>query len=242
MLNIHSVETFWTQEWPWIRVVFFLQGCLMKCLYCHNPDTLEFKENKLYSNEEIISIVDKVKPYFQKKWGVTFSWGECLAQAENLLPLVKELKQKWYHICIDTNWFVFNSYVEELLKYVDLVLLDIKHLFDEEHIKLTQVSNKNILEFGKYLEKNNINFWIRHVLVPTFTDDEKHLNELWKYFQNYKNLERLEILPYHTLWVHKWKELWFDYKLDHISAPSNEELLKAKNILEKYIPKVFIRR
>lgn len=242
MINIHSIETFWTQEGPWIRVVIFTQWCLMKCKYCHNPDTIEFKNNLMMTDDEIISIVNKVKPYFWTKWGVTFSWWECLIQASELIPIFKKLKKLWYNIVIDTNWFIFNKDVEELLKYTDLVLLDIKHFYEKNHIELTWVSNKSILEFANYLENNSKKFRIRHVLVPTITDDENHLFDLWKYFSNFKNLERLEILPYHTLWVHKWRELGMEYQLNDIIPPNNESLLKAKKIFEKNIKNVFIRR
>lgn len=242
MLNVHSIETFWTQEWPWIRVIIFMQWCLMKCKYCHNPDTIAFKKALQMTDEEIISVVNKVKPYFWTKWWVTFSGWECLTQAWELISIFKKLKELWYHIVIDTNWFVFNKDVEELLKYTDLVLLDVKHFYESEHIELTWVSNKPVLVFADYLEKNQKPFWIRHVLVPTITDDENHLFELWQHFKDFKMLQRLEILPYHTLWVHKWRELGMPYELQDITPPNNESLLKAKSIFEKNIKEVYIRR
>ena len=242
MLNVHSIETFWTQEWPWIRVIIFMQWCLMKCKYCHNPDTIAFKKNLQMSDEEIISVVNKVKPYFWTKWGVTFSGWECLTQAGELISTFKKLKELWYHIVIDTNWFVFNKDVEELLKYTDLVLLDIKHFYENEHIELTWVSNKPVLAFADYLEKIWKSFWIRHVLVPGYTDDKKHLFELWAHFKDFKSLQRLEILPYHTLWVHKWRELWMEYQLSDVVPPTAEALVEAKEIFEQNIKEVYIRR
>ncbi len=242
MLKIHSIETFWTHEWPWIRVVVFMQWCKLKCLYCHNPDSINMSGWIEITKEEIIKKVKQSKAYFGKKWWITFSGWECLLQAKELLPLFEELKRLEYHIAIDTNWFIYNNDVEKLLWFTDLVLLDIKHLYDENHKKLTGVSNENILKFANHIEKINKLFWIRHVLVPWYTDDEKHLFDLWSYFKDFKNLERLEILPYHTIWVYKWRELWMSYWLEWVKTPTNEELMKAKTILEKNIEKVFIRR
>jgi len=200
MLKIHSVETFWTHEWPWIRLVIFMQWCKLRCLYCHNPDTINLKWWIEITKEEIISLAIKSKAYFWKKWWITFSGWEPFIQAKELLPVFQELKSLGYNIALDTNWFIFNEDVENLLKYTDLVLLDLKHFYDKNHKKLTWVSNKNILKFANYLEKNKIRFWVRHVLVPNYTDDENHLNDLWSFLKDFTFLERLEILPYHTLW------------------------------------------
>jgi pyruvate formate lyase activating enzyme len=214
----------------------------MKCLYCHNPDTIPQKWGQEISKEEIIETVNKSKAYFWSKWWVTFSGGECLIQAEELIPVFQELKNQGIHITIDTNGYIFNEYVEELLTYTDLVLLDIKHFYDTEHRKLTWVSNKTILSFAKYLEDANIKFWVRHVLVPGMTDSEQHLEDLWRYLRDFTNLERFEILPYHTLWVYKWKEMWLPYWLEWVKPPSSEQLLEAKSLLEKHLKSVFIRR
>jgi pyruvate formate lyase activating enzyme len=242
MIKIHSIETFWTHEWPGIRIVVFLQWCMMRCLYCHNPDTIDITWGKEISNDEIIQRVSQVKPYFWDKGWITFSGWECLLQSKELIPLCKELKILWYHIVIDTNGYILNNDVKELLIYTDLVLLDIKHLYEKDHIKLTGVSNKTILKFAHYLESIQKHFRIRQVFIPWWSDDEKHWEDVGKYFKDFQFLERIEILPYHTLWVHKWKEMWLDYKLDWVLAPTHEELLKAKNILEKNITNVFIRK
>jgi len=214
----------------------------MKCLYCHNPDTIAISWWTQYSDEELLQKAFKSKPYFWNKWWVTVSGGECLLQASDMLSFFKLLKQNWFHTCIDTNWFILNDEVKELINYTDLVLLDIKHLYEEDHKKITWVGNKQVLEFAKYLEEIWKDFWIRHVLVPGFTDNEKHLFDLWEYFKDYKYLQRLEILPYHTLWVHKWRELWMPYWLEWVVPPSAEDLLKAKEIFEKNLKNVFIRR
>ncbi len=242
MIKLHSIETFWAHEWPGLRIVFFTQWCLMKCLYCHNPDTIKMDGWTEYSPEELLEKAYKSKPYFWSKWWVTMSGWECLLQARDLIPFFKLLKEHWFHTCLDTNGFILNDDVKELLEYTDLVLLDIKHFYEDEHKKLTWVSNTPIFSFAKYLDEIQKTIWIRHVLVPNFTDNEKHLEDLWAYFKNFKTLERLEILPYHTLWVHKWRELWMNYELEDTIPPSVWELLKAKEILEKNIKNVFIRR
>lgn len=241
MIKIHSIETFWAHEWPWIRVVFFTQWCLMKCLYCHNPDTIPLDWWKEYDVEKLMETVYKSKWYFWTKGWVTISGGECLLQAKELIPLFKRLKEEWFHTCLDTNWYIWNKDVEKLLQYTDLVLLDIKHLHDPDHVEITWVSNKNTLNFANHLEENGIKFWIRHVLVPRFTDDKEHLEDMWMYFKNFIHLERFEILPYHTMWVHKWENMWWEYKLSGIKSPDKEQQLFAKGVLENYLPVVKIR-
>lgn len=241
MLKLHSIETFWTNEWPWIRTIIFLQWCKLKCLYCHNPDTISAKWWKETTNEEILKIVEKDKIYFGKKWWITVSWWEPLLQAKDLIPLFKELKHRWFNTTIDTNGFILNDDVKELLNYTDLVLLDIKHMDSDKHKILTWVDNENIFKFADYLKNINKNFWVRHVLVPSYTNDEKHINSLWKYLQNFNSLERLEILPYHTLWKYKWKELWMKYGLEWIKPPTKENIEQTKQILQKYIKNIFVR-
>lgn len=242
MLNIHSIETFGTHEWPGIRLVIFMQGCMMKCKYCHNPDTIAIKKALEMTDEDIITTAEKQKTYFAGNWWITFSGGECLIQAKELTSTCQKLKSLGYHIVIDTNGFIFNEDVKQLLNFVDLVLLDVKHFYDEEHKALTWVSNKNVLAFADYLESIWKPFRIRHVLVPTLTDDEQHLRDLGKYFQDFKMLERLEILPYHTLWIPKWRDLQMKYELENILPPTADELLKAKCILEENLKKVLVRR
>jgi pyruvate formate lyase activating enzyme len=213
----------------------------MKCLYCHNPDTIPLDWWKEYDVEKLMETVYKSKWYFWTKGWVTISGGECLLQAKELIPLFKRLKEEWFHTCLDTNWYIWNKDVEKLLQYTDLVLLDIKHLHDPDHVEITWVSNKNTLNFANHLEENGIKFWIRHVLVPRFTDDKEHLEDMWMYFKNFIHLERFEILPYHTMWVHKWENMWWEYKLSGIKSPDKEQQLFAKGVLENYLPVVKIR-
>lgn len=242
MLKVHSIETLWTNEWPWIRVVIFLQWCKFKCHYCHNPDTISEIWWSEILVDEILEIVQKEKEYFQKRWWITFSWWEPLLQADWLLEACKELNKKWYNICIDTNGFILTDKVKELLKYVDIVLLDIKHLDDKKHKELCWVSNKNVIVFIKYLEEIKKRFWVRHVLVPWFTNDIKHINSLWMFLKKFKYMERLEILPYHRLWVYKWRLLWKEYKLENVEPPTNKEINDSELILKKHLKNVYIRQ
>ncbi|MDP2090572.1 MAG: pyruvate formate-lyase-activating protein [Candidatus Gracilibacteria bacterium] len=241
MLKIHSIETFGAHEGPGIRTVFFLQGCGFKCLYCHNPDTISMKGGTEMSDEQLLKIVENNKIYFGKKGGVTASGGEPTLQAKGLITLFKELQNRGINTTLDTNGFVLNDDVAELLKYTDLVLLDIKHIDDKKHKLLTGQSNKNTLDFLDYIEQNNIKFWIRHVLVPDYTDNEEDIEKLGKYLQKYKSLERLEILPYHTMGVFKWKELKMKYGLEGIEQPTRESIEKCVGILKKYLGNVYVR-
>ena len=242
MLKIHSIETFWTHEWPWIRFILFLQWCNFSCLYCHNADTIPLsKKWKKIKLEEVFKKIENSKIYFGKKGWITISGWECLLQAKELIPFLKELKKRWFNIVIDTNWSILNDDVKILLNYVDLVLLDIKQIDDKKHQELTWKSNKKVLEFVRYLEKINKKFWIRYVLVPWYTDNKKNIEKMWEFLKDFKNLEKIEILPYHTLWVFKWQEIWIEYKLKWALPPSDESKKEIKKILEKYVENVFVR-
>lgn len=241
MLKIHSVETFGTHDWPGIRLVVFVQWCMFKCLYCHNPDTIPLTWWRMMSVEEVVAIVEKEKVYFQNNGWITISGGECLLQAKELIPLFQELKKRWIHTCLDTNGFILNDDVKKLLEYTDLVMPDIKQMDNEKHIKLTWQSNESVFKFIEYLEEKWNKFWIRHVLVPWLTNDAKHLNALWKYVSKFKNMERFEILPYNVLWKHKRKELWWKYELESIDFPTDKELKDTEKILRKYVNNLVVR-
>ncbi|MCD7740489.1 MAG: pyruvate formate lyase-activating protein, partial [Candidatus Gastranaerophilales bacterium] len=176
--NIHSIETLGTVDGPGIRFVVFVQGCPMRCKYCHNPDTWDYMENKIMTVEEIIKKYNGVKE-FLKNGGITVTGGEPLSQINFVIELFKKSKQEKIHTALDTSGILFNNRktekFDELLNYTDLVLLDLKHIDDEEHKKLTTFSNKNVLDFAKYLDKKNIPVWIRHVLIPNITDKKEYL-------------------------------------------------------------------
>ena len=241
MLKYHSIESFWTHEWPWIRFVLFLQWCMFKCLYCHNPDTISMNWWKKISSDDVISKVLDMKGYFWKKWWFSVSGGEPMIQAKLLINLFQKLKKNKIHTAIDTNWFIWNDDVKSLIDITDLFLIDMKHIKDCFHKKITWQSNENTLTFINYLNKINKPVWIRYVLVPGYTDQEEYIKELWEKLRQYKNIERLEILPYHRLGEHKRKELGWEYELKGVEPPSTEKINNTKMILEKYFDKVFIR-
>lgn len=231
--KIHSFESFGTVDGPGIRYVVFMQGCHLKCKYCHNRDTWNYAGGTEYTTDAIISKIERCKLYINaSNGGVTVSGGEPLLQAKFLIELFKKLKQQDIHTALDTAGSIkINDDIKELLKYTDLVILDIKHIDDEKCKKLTGVSNKNNLDFANYLSENNIPMWIRQVLVPGYTDDENDLKKLKDFIINLKTVKKVEILPYHDLGKFKWKEIEGKYELENIIPPSNEDVQKAKNIL-----------
>lgn len=243
MLNVHSIETFATQDGPGIRLVIFLQGCMFRCKYCHNPDTIPLENDKAKqrSVEDILLQAEKQKEYFWAKGGITFSGGEPLIQAQALLPIIKRLKAEGYHICIDTNGFWQSTETKEILQLVDLVLPDLKQINPEKHLQLVRQSNENTLKTLDYLDEIQKPYWLRYVLVPGYTDDETDLHELGKYLQTRKSIERLEILPYHNLGKSKRDKLWWKYPLEGVHAAGSADLDKAKAILSQYSDKIFVR-
>lgn len=231
--KIHSFESFGTVDGPGIRFIIFMQGCPLKCKYCHNRDTWDFSGGTEYSVEEIIPMIKKVKPYIDSSGGgVTVSGGEPLAQAQFVCELFKKLKELNIHTCIDTaGSYPINQDIKELLKYTDLVLLDIKHINNEKAIDLTGMSNENNLNFAKYLSNVNIPVWIRQVLVPGYTDDKFDLNKEREFIQSLNNVKNIEILPYHDLGKFKWSDLGEQYPLKGVRIPDDEDVKKAKDIL-----------
>lgn len=240
MLNVHSFESLGTYDGPGIRLVIFLQGCNFKCLYCANPDTIECKGGTPTSADEIVNMAKNQKPFFGKKGGVTFSGGEPLVQAKNLIPVLKALKAEGFHICIDTNGSVLNDTVKEALEYIDIVLLDIKHIDDNKHLALVGQSNERTLIFASYLQQINKPVWLRYVLVPGYSDDTKDMHQLGKHFADFKNIEKLEIQPYHHLGAHKYEHLGWEYKLKNTPSNTPEQLETAYSIFKKYFKEVII--
>lgn len=231
---IHSFETFGTKDGPGIRFVLFLQGCPLRCLYCHNPDTWKQSDSKYELNpEEVMSEILKIRP-FLRKGGVTVSGGEPLLQAEFVLELFKLCKDNGLHTAVDTSGFVLNDKVREVLKYTDLVLLDIKHINPDKYKDLTARPLEPTLKFIEYISEINKPVWIRYVLVPGFTDDEKDLNQWATYVSRFENVERVDILPFHQMGIHKWEQLGEQYKLKDVPAPTRLEVEKAEDIFRSY--------
>ena len=231
--NIHSIESCGTVYGPGIRFVIFTQGCPLRCQYCHNPDSWDFKENQKMSVEEILEQYEGVKEFCTG--GVTVTGGEPMAQMDFVTELFKTFKEKGIHTALDTSGLYFNrentEKVDELLKYTDLVLLDIKHIDNEEHIKLTKHSNKNILDFAKYLSEINKPVWIRHVVVPGITFKEEYLTRLGQFLAGLHNIKALDVLPYHDMAIPKYENLGIDYPLKGVPPLTHDEAKKARNII-----------
>ncbi len=242
MLKVHSVETFGTHDGPGIRLVVFLQGCPLRCVYCHNPDTQPLSTNKTkeYSVEEIIELLEKQRPYFKQKGGLTVSGGEPTVQAEQLVELFIQAKARGFHVALDTNGVIFSEKVKQLYDLTDIVILDVKHINNDWHRKLTKGSNENVLRNAEYRELSGKPLWLRYVLVPGWTDQPQYLEEWAQFFKDYKTLERVEILPYHTLGVHKYEALGMNYELTGVETPTNQQVADAKKIFETYLPNVVI--
>lgn len=233
--NIHSVESCGTVDGPGIRFVVFTQGCPLRCQYCHNPDTWDFKDNQKMSVEEILEQYEGVKEFC--KGGITVTGGEPMAQMEFVTELFKQARAKDIHTALDTSGIFFNrentEKIDELLKYTSLVLLDIKHIDDEEHKKLTKHSNKNILDFARYLSETKKPMWVRHVVVPGITFKEEYLTRLGEFLGTLNNIVALDVLPYHDMAIPKYENLGIEYPLKGVPPLSHEQALEARNIILK---------
>ena len=231
--NIHSVESCGTVDGPGIRFVVFTQGCPLRCQYCHNPDSWDFKENQKMSVKEILEQYEGVKEFCGG--GLTVTGGEPMAQMEFVTALFKTFHEKGIHTALDTSGIFFNrentEKIDKLLKYTDLVLLDIKHIDDEEHKKLTKHSNKNILDFARYLSETGKPVWIRHVVVPGITFKEEYLKRLGQFLAELHNIKALDVLPYHDMAVPKYENLGIEYPLKGVPPLTHDEAKEARNII-----------
>ena len=230
---IHSTESFGTVDGPGIRFVIFMQGCPMRCQYCHNPDTWKIGAGTEVTADELLAQYKKNRSFY-KSGGITVTGGEPLLQIDFITELFKKAKAENIHTCIDTSGITFNQTeeyldkLELLLQYTDLVMLDIKHIDNEKHKKLTGHGNENILQFALFLEKHRIPVWIRHIVVEGITDNREDLISLGEFIGKLSNLKALDVLPYHTMGVHKYKELGIPYPLDGILSLSLQDAEKAK--------------
>lgn len=231
--KIHSIETFGTVDGPGIRYVIFLQGCHLRCKYCHNRDTWDTTVGTPKKVSELIEDIKKYNDYIKfSKGGVTVTGGEPLLQPKFLIALFTELKKLGYHTALDTSgMFPLTPEVKQVLSLTDLVLLDIKHIDDEKCKDLVGFSNKLELEFANYLSENGIKMWIRQVIIPGITDNEDDLIRLKEFLQTLKTVEKVELNPYHTLGVYKWEDLGLEYPLKDIRPANNEDIERAKRIL-----------
>lgn len=240
LINVHSYESMGTFDGPGLRLVVFLQGCPFRCLYCANPDTIDVKGGTPTSPDEILQMAISQKAFFGKKGGITFSGGEPTLQAEALIPLFKDLKANGIHTCLDTNGGIWNEKVEELLGLTDLVLLDIKQVNPERHRILTGRSNEQTLRTANWLEEHARHFWLRYVLVPGYSDFEEDIRTLGESFGQFKNIQRVEVLPYHRLGVHKYEAMEWDYQLKEVKENSPEQLEQAEKVFKEYFTNVIV--
>lgn len=235
---IHQLESFGCADGPGSRFIIFFSGCPLRCKYCHNPDTWKMTDGKLYSVDELLNEAESCRGYWGPKGGITVSGGEPLFQIDFLIELFTEAKKRNINTCIDTSGAPFTKEgqwfekFQKLMSVTDILLMDIKHINEDEHIKLTGQSGKNIREMFAYLDEIKKPIWIRHVLVPGITDNDEYLTQTRDFIRTLHNVERVEILPYHGLGAMKYKTLGIDYELQDLESPTLERVNNAKQILE----------
>lgn len=234
---IHSIETFGSVDGPGIRFLIFLQGCPMRCRFCHNPDSWQTGVGEKMTADELLDRAEHYRSYWGREGGITVSGGEALMQIDFLTELFRKAHERGINTCLDTSaqpftrqgaWF---AKFEELMKYTDTILLDIKHIDDDEHRKLTKHSNRNILDCARYLSDIHKPVWIRHVLIPGITDRDDYLARLRTFLDTLTNVERVDVLPYHTLGTYKYEKLGLDYPLKGVEPPTPERIENAKRKL-----------
>ncbi|MGL4403253.1 MAG: pyruvate formate-lyase-activating protein [Fusobacteriaceae bacterium] len=231
--RIHSKESFGTVDGPGIRYVLFLQGCPLRCKFCHNPDTWEFGSGKFQETpEETVKEILKYKNFFRNGGGLTITGGDPLMQPEFIKEVYRLCKENGIHTALDTSGCLFNDKAKEVLEYVDLVLLDIKSIDPDVYRELAKFDQEPTLKFAEYLKEKNIKTWIRHVIVPGITDDNENLAKLADYVKTLPNVELVELLPYHTLGEFKYDEMGLEYPLKGVDALSKERLENAREIFK----------
>lgn len=235
--RISSIETFGLVDGPGVRFVAFMQGCKMRCKYCHNPETFNLTGGEEYTTSRLLSKALRYRPYWKDNGGITVSGGEPLLQIKFVTEFFEEAKKNNIHTALDTSCQPFNMSTEflsdfdRLINVCDLVILDIKAMESTLHRELTGHGNENILRAAKYLSDKGIPLWIRHVLVPNLTDSEDELIKIRNFANELKTVERVEILPYHTMGISKWESLGLNYPLLAVPVPTDEEIQKAERII-----------
>lgn len=232
--RIHSLESCGTVDGPGVRFVVFMQGCVLRCQYCHNPDTWDVSRGNTYTVDELMKEIVSYKSFMKfSGGGVTFTGGEPLLQAEFVLEAAKRCKDNGINVAIDTSGFIWNRHVEEVLDYTDIVLLDIKNYDKGVYKLLTGVSLEPTLAFLDRLKEKNINTWIRYVVVPNLTDNLSAIEELSAHLIHYPNISKVEVLGFHKMGEYKWEELGLKYQLADTKEPSKSLLKEVKEILMK---------
>ena len=241
---IHSTESFGTVDGPGIRFVIFMQGCPLRCKYCHNPDTWETRQGTAMTSDELIAMYLKNKAFY-KNGGITVTGGEPLLQTEFLIELFTKAKERGIHTCLDTSGITYSKSSEdkltELMKLTDLVMLDIKHIDDDKHKELTNLSNKNVLAFAEFIDKMNVDICIRHVVVEGITDEKEDLMSLGRFIGKLSHLRYLDVLPYHTMGVNKYRDLGIAYPLEGVPATDKVKAMECKNHILQGVREVRIK-
>jgi len=238
MGKVFQLESFGSVDGPGVRFIIFFAGCPLRCKYCHNPDSWNMADGQDYTADELIKEALSCRAYWGEKGGITVSGGEPLMQLDFLLELFTEAKEQGINTCIDTSGACFTkegdwfAKFEKLMAVTDILLMDIKHIDEEEHIKLTGRTGKNIREMFAYLDEINKPIWIRHVLVPGITDNDEYLTKTRDFIRTLHNVQRVEVLPYHGLGAIKYKDLGIDYVLKDLPSPEKERVTNAREILE----------
>ena len=233
---IHSTESFGSADGPGVRFIIFVNGCRLRCKFCHNPDTWKEGVGQEMEASELLKKALRYRPYWGEEGGITVSGGEPLLQPEFLLDLFTQAKKEGINTCIDTAGNPYGNsltdeMVEALAPVTDLVMLDIKHIEENAHKDLTGATGENIKAFAKKLSNLGVKLWIRHVLVPGINDDEESLKKLREFIDTLSTVERVEVLPYHTMGKYKWEDLGLTYPLADVEPPSEESVKRAKEIL-----------
>ena len=235
---MHSFESFGSVDGPGIRFMVFVQGCAMRCAYCHNPDTWNRQGGEEWEVADILDRAERYREYWGKEGGITVSGGEALLQAQAVAELFEEAHRRGINTCLDTSGFIpaasdEGGSLDRLLAATDTVLLDIKHIDPVRHKALTGQDNAGILALARRLSDLGIKTWIRHVLVPGYTDDEPSLRALADFVRTLTNIERIEVLPYHTMGKYKWQKLGIPYRLEGVEPPTQESVERAEQILRE---------
>lgn len=237
-LRVHSIETFGTHDGPGIRLVVFVQGCQFRCLYCANPDTMDVRGGMMMDIEEIVRRAINQKPYFGKKGGVTVSGGEPILQRNAIRKLFIRLHEEGINTALDSNGKLLNQEVADLLDETDTLLLDVKHFDNKWHHKITGLSNEGVFRVAEHRERTKKRMWIRYVLVPGWSDQPEFLHQLGKHFKSYETVEKVQILPYHKMGVHKWESLGMEYRLNGVEPPDDACINQTAEILKQYFTNV----
>ncbi len=236
--RIHKLESFGLVDGPGVRFVVFLQGCKMRCRYCHNPDTWRLHAGEEWTAEDLFARIYRYRGYWRNNGGITVSGGEPLLQTEFVTALFRLAKKHGIHTALDTSGQPFNrspdwlASFQDLMEVTDLFLLDLKEFDPERHKALTACPNENILDMAKYLSDHGKELWLRHVLVPGVTDGPEGLTALRDFIRTLHTVRRVEVLPYHALGVFKWEQLGIPYSLASTPAPTPEEVQRAEALLE----------